>query len=248
MATSKVKHTRRIKRTVPLNQAEAVGEGKLRIVKALLLSNLVSVVLFGLRVIVTQSDRYWFLFWNLMLAWLPALFAFLLLRQLKNGSWKQPIPILLTVLWLGFLPNSFYLMSDLIHLQSTGDIGVLFDAVLFLSCIWNGAVAGMLSIVWVHTATYKKIGPNIAAVAVAAALGLASFAIYLGRILRWNTWDVLFNPAGILFDVSDRVINPLTHPQFILTTLTFFVLLGSMYMVIWQFVRYFNPLTTSKSK
>jgi len=248
MATSKVKHTRRTKRTDPLNQAEAVGEGKLRIVKALLLSNLVSVVLFGLRVIVTQSDRYWFLFWNLMLAWLPALFTFLLLRQLKHGSWKQPIPILLTVLWLGFLPNSFYLMSDLIHLQSTGDIGVLFDAVLFLSCIWNGAVAGILSIVWVHTAAYKKIGPNMAAAAVAVALGLASFAIYLGRILRWNTWDVLFNPAGILFDVSDRVINPLTHPQFILTTLTFFVLLGSMYMVIWQFVRYFNPLTTSKSK
>ncbi len=49
MATSKVKHTRRTKRTEPLNQAEAVGEGKLRIVKALLLSNLVSVVLFGLR-------------------------------------------------------------------------------------------------------------------------------------------------------------------------------------------------------
>ncbi|HUP26695.1 MAG TPA: DUF1361 domain-containing protein [Candidatus Limnocylindrales bacterium] len=209
---------------------------RLRITKALLISNLVSIVLFGLRVIATHNTYYWFLFWNLLLAWMPAIFAILLRRQLKRKSWQEPLPILLTFLWLGFLPNSFYLMSDLIHLQNTGDIGVLFDVVLFLSCIWNGVVAGMLSLVWVHKVLLQKTRSVIAAGIVGAVLAMTSFAIYLGRTLRWNTWDVLVNPAGILFDVSERVINPLEHPQVLVTTLTFFVLLGSMYMVIWQFV------------
>jgi uncharacterized membrane protein len=205
------------------------------VINALLLSNLVSIFLFGLRVIATHNSAYWFLFWNLLLAWAPVLWVWLLVNQLRHKSWKQPLPIFLTVLWLGFLPNSFYLMSDLIHLHSTGDIGLLFDVVLFLSCIWNGLVAGVLSLIWVHQAIIKTKGTNLAAWLMAAALLVTSFAIYLGRILRWNTWDLLINPAGVLFDVSERVINPLAHPQFVVTTLTFFVLLGSIYLVVWEF-------------
>ncbi len=218
----------------------SISAARLGIAKALLISNLVSIMLFGLRVIATHNAQYWFLLWNLLLAWMPVLFVFLLSRQLKHKSWKKPLPVVLTLLWLGFLPNSFYLMSDLIHLQSTGDIGVLFDVVLFLSCIWNGVVAGMLSIVWVHKALLKRKGPIFAASLVSVVFALTSFAIYLGRTLRWNTWDVLINPAGVLFDVSERVINPLAHPQVVVTTLTFFVLLGSMYLVIWQFAGVFD--------
>lgn len=208
---------------------------KLGVAKALLVSNVVSIVLFALRVIATHSTAYWFLFWNLLLAWVPVLLVWLLLRTLKLHSWREPLPIVLTLLWLGFLPNSFYIMSDLIHLQNTGDIGVLFDVVLFMSCIWNGLVAGMLSIIWVHSAIIKRKSKLAAACLIAMVLLVTSFAIYLGRTLRWNTWDVLVNPAGILFDVSERVINPLAHPQVLVTTLTFFVLLASMYAVVWQF-------------
>ncbi len=220
---------------------------RLRIAKAILISNLISVVLFGLRIMATHSTYYWFLLWNLLLAWVPIIFILLLRRQLKHKSWKEPIPIALTFLWLGFLPNSFYLMSDLIHLQNTGDIGILFDAVLFLSCIWNGAVAGMLSIVWVHRAILKRRGRLIAATIIGVVFAITSFAIYLGRTLRWNTWDVLVNPAGILFDVSERVINPLAHPQVLVTTLTFFALLGSIYIVVWEFVCALDPNGQAKN-
>jgi len=210
---------------------------KLSIVKALLISNLVSILLFGMRFSATQSTAYWFLFWNLLLAWVPLIFVWMLRGQLKRRSWKEPVPVIYTLLWLGFLPNSFYLMSDLIHLQSVEASGVLFDAVLFLSFIWNGIVAGLLSIIWVHRAILKRRGRRVAAGIVSIILLLTSFAIYIGRNLRWNTWDVLVNPAGILFDVSETVINPFSHPQVLLTTLTFFMLIGSMYMVVWQFVQ-----------
>lgn len=210
------------------------------LIRAILVSNSVSIVLFGLRVIATDDTRYWFLFWNLLLAWVPVLFAWMLTNRLKTKSWKEPVPIALTLLWLVFLPNSFYLISDLIHLQSTGDIGVLFDAVFFLSCIWNGIVAGMLSIIWVHQAIILRRSRTIAASIIAVVILLVSFAIYLGRALRWNTWDIVANPAGLLFDVSERLINPLGHPQVFVTTFTFFALLGSMYLVIWSFVEVLN--------
>lgn len=213
---------------------------KLSIINALLISNLVSIILFVMRVSATRSFNYWFLFWNLLLAWVPLFFVYLLRNQLKNKSWREPLPVIYTLLWLGFLPNSFYLMSDLIHLQSVQQARVLFDAVLFLSFIWNGMVAGLLSIIWVHQALLKRRGRAAAAGVIAVVLLLTSFAIYLGRNLRWNTWDVLVNPAGILFDVSERVINPFSHPQVLLTTLTFFMLIGSMYAVVWQFYRAFS--------
>lgn len=208
-----------------------------RLVRALIISNIVSLVLFGLRVIGTENLQYWFLFWNLLLAWLPVLFAWLLIRSLKDRTWKEPLPMLLTVLWVSFLPNSFYLMSDLIHLKDTGEIGLLFDTVLFLSCIWNGAVAGMLSLVWVHRAVLRRRPAAFAARLITFVLAITSFAIYLGRSLRWNTWDLLVNPAGLLFDISERFINPLAHPQLFVTTLTYFVLLSSMYLVIWNFIQ-----------
>lgn len=218
------------------------------LVRALIVSNAVSLILFGLRVVGTDNTQYWFLFWNLLLAWVPVLLAWLLVRSLKDRSWKEPLPMVLTFLWLGFLPNSFYIMSDLIHLKNTGEIGLLFDSVFFLSFIWNGGVAGMLSLVWVHKAILSRRSAHFATLLITITLMLTSFAIYLGRSLRWNTWDLLVNPAGLLFDVSERFINPLAHPQLFVTTLTFFALLGSMYLVIWNFMHTLKIRTKAKSK
>lgn len=213
------------------------------LIYALLVSNGVSIFLFLLRAWAANSDRYWFLFWNLILAWVPFFLTLLLLKKLKIFSWKHPLMILLSVAIVAFLPNSFYIISDLIHLQSTGEIGVLYDAVLFMSIIWNSLIAGMGSVFLIHRELIKRLPADIAHLIVGIMFLLIGFAIYLGRSLRWNTWDILFNPFGIVFDVSDRVINPLAHPQVFVTTVTFFLLLGSMYFVFWQLV---STLTTRK--
>jgi uncharacterized membrane protein len=72
---------------------------------------------------------------------------------------------------------------------------------------------------------------------VAITLLLCSFAIYLGRDLRWNSWDILINPGSLLFDVSDRFLHPGAHPRTFVTTLTFFVLLGTFYIVVRSLAR-----------
>lgn len=209
------------------------------VVQSLIISNIVSVGLFGVRVLATDNTRYYFLFWNLLLAWIPALIVWFFVKRTESKGWKGYIPLLLTLLWLGFLPNSFYLISDLIHLQSTGEVGILYDAVLFMSCIFNGLVAGYISMVWMHALLIKKIGQKLANIVITFALASSSFAIYLGRNLRWNTWDVLTNPIAILFDITERIINPLSHPRMFVTTLSFFGLLASMYLVIWSLTRSF---------
>ncbi len=211
------------------------------VTKALIVSNLVSLVLFLIRVAGGRTDRYWFMFWNLFLAWIPVLAAWLLLKRLKNEQWDQPWPVSLTTLWLGFLPNSFYMITDLVHLHSTGEVGILYDAVLFMSFILNGMIAGTLSLFWVHKELLKRRSRQSAQLIIVCVLLAVSFAIYLGRHLRWNTWDVLANPAAILFDISDHIIYPLDHLQGFVTTGTFFILLGSFYWVVWSVAGALRP-------
>lgn len=203
---------------------------------AVLISCSVSVLFFALRWIHYNDPDYWYLNWNLVLALVPVFFAWRLNAWLQHKPWLSLPAIGMTIIWLGFLPNSFYISSDLIHLYTTDSSNILYDVVMLLSFSINGYLLGFLSIFLVHRQLIRRIKASSAHALIGVVLLLCSFAIYLGRYLRWNTWDVLINPAGVLFDVSDRIINPSSHPQTFVTTLSFFVLLGSLYWVIWQMV------------
>ncbi len=216
-----------------------------RVAAALVYASLISVALFVGRAFVSQNLRYWFLLWNLCLAWLPLLFSGLLVYRLRSSRWLEWKNIVLTALWLGFLPNSFYLVSDLIHLRDTGEVSHLYDSVLFASLIFNGFILGLLSILGVHYELLKRFHRQKVHAVIAGVLFLCGFAIYLGRSLRWNTWDVLVNPFGILFDVSERVINPISHDQVFVTTGIFFLLLSGIYAVTWQLSEAFRDASKS---
>jgi uncharacterized membrane protein len=208
-----------------------------RVTRSLLLLGALGATLFVFEAVHYNNTQYWFLIWNLFLAWLPLFFAWHLHKWLKSKPWASWQGIGLTLLWLGFLPNSFYISSDLIHLRGLPTDNVLYDAVMLLLFAINGYLLGYISLFLVHKQLLKKLPAQSAHAVIAAVLLLCSFAIYLGRYLRWNTWDVLINPAGLLFDVSERIINPVAHPQTFSTTITFFALLGTLYIVIWEFVQ-----------
>jgi uncharacterized membrane protein len=177
-----------------------------------------------------------YLIWNLFLAWLPLLFAVLLARMLKRKAWSSWEGLLLTFLWLVFLPNSFYMVSDFIHLREVPESAVLYDAVMFASFIFCGATFGFLSLFLVHGQLRRRMSRRRTTATLGTILLLCSFAIYLGRNLRWNSWDILINPAGLLFDVSDRVLHPLAHRQTFSITLSFFVMLVTLYALVWQII------------
>lgn len=204
------------------------------IYKALAISSSVSLGLLFTRMVMFADLDYWYLAWNLFLGWVPMLFAILLVASLSKRLWLSWQCLLLTFLWLVFLPNSFYIATDFIHILEATPATLLYDIVLILSFTLNGFIMGYLSVIAVHDQLLKRIKTNYAHYLICFVFLLCSFAIYLGRYLRWNTWDIVLNPAGLLFDVSDRLINPLAYEQTFSTTVMFFVLISTFYYVTWQ--------------
>lgn len=200
---------------------------------ALLLVSGFALALSLYRMLATDSDRYWFLMWNLFLAWLPLVSAWLLYRRTPKGlNWALKNLSLLLV-WLIFLPNAFYLVTDFIHLQATTVISPMFDLVLFATYSWCGFILGYSSLFLVHVRAYQKIARRSHWLVVGSLL-LSGLAIYFGRFLRWNSWDIITNPLGLLFDVSESLINPQDHLLTFSTMVLFFIFLSIIYAVIWS--------------
>lgn len=204
---------------------------------ALLASSLVSVGFWAMGVVSNGNTEFWYLVWNLALAWIPLLLALWLERILHLRLWSGWLALLATFLWLIFLPNSFYVISDFVHLTEVPRADIVFDVVMLGSFAINGLLLGYLSLFLVHGELRKRLAGSASGLIVAGVLLLSSFAIYIGRDLRWNTWDVIFSPASLLFDVSDRLLNPGAHPQLFSTTISFFIFLSSIYVVIFYMIR-----------
>jgi uncharacterized membrane protein len=204
---------------------------------ALCVSSLSSLVLYILGTIYNKDALFWYMPWNLFLAWIPFLLAIYLDKLLYRRLWSNWYVLIVTLLWLLFLPNAFYLVSDLIHIQETGGGDLVYDVVLFASFVCNGLLLGFISLYMVHQQLRKRLVTASTTTIIGAILLLASFAIYIGRDLRWNSWDILINPASLLFDISERFIHIHQHPQLITTTLSFFLLLSTTYAIIWQATR-----------
>jgi len=205
-----------------------------RIIVSLVCLTGVSVVLFLAGATANHSLQFDYLIWNLFLAWTPLVLVVVLVRSLQKRLWSDWLPLGLTILWLLMLPNSFYMISDFLHVQDVVRNDLLYDVVMFTSFIFTGVLLGFSSLFIVHSELRKRVAARYANGCIAVTLFLCSFAIYLGRDLRWNSWDILTNPAGILFDVSDHLIHPLQSGDMYTTTISFFVLLGSLYVTGWQ--------------
>lgn len=205
-----------------------------RFIFSLALLSLVSYGLLGTRILSSDSSRYGFLAWNLFLAIVPVLLALWLAARIRKYGWARWKQIVLTLLWVGFLPNSFYLITDLIHLSPNYEADLLFDITLILSFILAGFTFGITSMFVIHKEIIKRTTERMAYAWVGLIFLAVSFAIYLGRYTRWNTWDILLRPAGLLFDVSDRLINPGIHLQTYQTTITLFLLIFCVYIVVWE--------------
>lgn len=200
----------------------------------LVLSSLVSVGLYLYGAQRNHSSAYSYLIWNLFLAFLPLLFASRLVQVLATKRWSSWEAIGLSFLWLIFLPNSFYMISDFIHLQEVMRVDLLFDVIMFTSFIYNGVVLGFCSLYLVHSQFVRRLNRRFGLEMVIATLLVCSTAIYIGRDLRWNSWDIVTNPGGLLFDVSDRLSHISSYPQMLVTIIGFFVLLSSMYALLWN--------------
>lgn len=216
-----------------------VGRRSLRtqFLLALAFAALVNVGLFAYGAYRNQSLGYSYLLWNLFLAGLPLAFSLRVVQVLQKKRWSAWEPLFFSLLWFVFLPNSFYMVSDFIHLQDAASVDVLYDAVMFTGFIFTALLLGFSSLYLMHLELKRRVRSNAAASLIGIVLLICSFGIYIGRDLRWNSWDVITNPGGLLFDISDRVLHPDGYPEMFRTTIIFFVLLSSMYLLVWRIAR-----------
>jgi uncharacterized membrane protein len=183
-----------------------------------------------------EAGAYDFLPWNLFLAWLPVVAAVAVYDAQRRGtSLIRLLPI--GAVWLLFLPNAPYLLTDFIHLGSRDDAPLWFDIVLFGSFAWTGMLLGFLSIFIMQSVVRRAFGPVWSWVLVGGSLAASSFGIYLGRSLGWNSWDFVVRPGELLEDIWARIVDPFAYPQGLGMTLALTALLWTGYLTLYAFAQ-----------
>jgi uncharacterized membrane protein len=180
-------------------------------VAALLVASAWCVALLVVRKIEFGAMLHAYLVWNLTLAWIPLLLAILLLALYARRHSALAL-IAVGAAWLLFLPNAPYLLTDFIHL---GHAHRLYDTILIGSFAATGLALGFASLLLVQLVVTRAAGALFGWVAALGALFFASIGIYLGRVLRFNSWDAIRRPH-LLFDLTlGRLSDPLGNPQLI---------------------------------
>ena len=180
------------------------------------------------RIVWTGHLRYGFLVWNLFLAWLPLVFALLACEKYQNGSGRNWRFLALAGAWLLFFPNAPYIFTDLIHLTTHFYGHFWVDMVLILICALTGLVLGFVSLYLMQSVVARMFGRLASWLFIAGVAGVSSFGIYLGRFLRFNSWDILFKPMELYHGIGNWTAAPLatSSPRAFLVLFSTFLFLA----------------------
>jgi uncharacterized membrane protein len=173
----------------------------LRPVLALAAVSAIAMGLVGTRMLLAQNLKHGYLVWNLFLAWLPLFFCLASVRTLRSHTVRHWKFWALATAWLLFLPNAPYVFTDLTHLGPRNRGHFWVDLVLIVMTAWTASLVGFLSLYVMQTLVSRRYGWVTGWGFAVVVSGLVGVGIYLGRFLRWNTWDVLVNPIGIASDM-----------------------------------------------
>jgi len=214
-------------RLIPVRQTWAA-------ILALVLASMLSCALVLVRAYYAGSTAYLFFLWNLFLAWVPvgAALVFYGLAASQNRRWA-----LLAVaagVWFLFFPNAPYIVTDLVHLRPRPRVPFWYDMICVMAFAQTGLFLGYLSLYLVQEVIRAWMGRWVGWAAALTMLGLSAFGVYLGRFLRWNSWDALVDPMGTLRGAASAA-NPWNDVQPIAFSMTFFAFSLVCYLIVYSF-------------
>ena len=213
------------------------------IVGLLAAASLVCVGLIAARSWYSHTYHYWFLLWNLALAWVP--FVFAAIAYSLASARRAVLYVLIVaaaVVWLAFFPNAPYILTDFLHLGSMGDIVPgWYDVLMLYWFAWTGLMLGIVSLYLMQEIVARGLGMAAGWVFVVVAAGLGSFGIYLGRFLRWNSWDIVRRPGPLANELLGRVTDPASQPRLLGFTLLFALLFLFIYVAVYIFAKLTKP-------
>ena len=238
----------------PYPEAPMTAEdGRKEMDRLLNYSMLFSCLLAVFRVIHTGRSTFLFLIWNLFLAYVPYVISGWMSRRQARAEHEGQGRggtgmVILFVFWLLFVPNTFYILTDLYHLgDSYNDRQVpeWFDLVLILSFAWNGLLLGVLSVrhvekllqPWLSMGRWGMLwgrpgGNGSAWLFVYPIMWLNALGVYTGRYLRYNSWEIVSNPFRLLIDIARMIIHPLQHHYAWDMIFCFSILMTLMYLML----------------
>jgi len=201
---------------------------------ALAFASAVSVTLVFARILWTGNIRYCFLIWNLFLAWLPLVCALLADEKYREASGRNWRFLGLFGAWLLLFPNAPYIFTDLIHLTTGFYSHFWVDLVLILSCALTGLVLGFVSLYLMQSVVARRFGRAASWVFIATVAGLSGFGIYLGRFLRFNSWDVVLQPVKLYHSLGRWAAEPMAHPASLALPALFAIFLFLAYVMLYS--------------
>ncbi|WP_051203858.1 DUF1361 domain-containing protein [Hugenholtzia roseola] len=186
----------------------------------LLLTGLPALLLLWLRNMLVGNQIYNFLLWNLFLGIIPlVVISAVAYGQGKIGRvffWFG------MGLWLLFYPNAPYMITDLIHINSSSPI-VVYDALLIFILAMLSTFAGFYSLSVALDLIQSRSGKNskvFSWIVLLFSIFMSSLGIYLGRVLRLNSWDIFSKPIQTFVLIIDHLFpiskNPTTYSMIFL--------------------------------
>ena len=168
-----------------------------------------------------------FLIWNLALAWIP-LVAALALDDVRSMPLVFQLPLF--ALWLAFFPNAPYLVTDIVHIDPQGGHGVssALGTLALVAAVPAGLALGFSSLLLVERNLRGRFGGKVALTVSVLSLTAACVGIYLGRVVRLNSWDLLARPRDVLYAVHANALDP--HPVAAVGTVALAAVLATLYL------------------
>ncbi len=191
-------------------------------------ATVLSVALYRFRALWYNEIGYSFLVWNLFLAWIPLGIAYTAYVM----AWKRRVVSLVIAvaafLWLIFFPNAPYILTDFQHLgQPSQAVPIWFDVILVVWFSWTGLLLGVLSLYLMQELVHREFGRVIGWAFVFAVSFLSGLGIFMGRFLRWNSWDILQQPSDIFYGLVQGARDPS------LTSIGVTALFGALFLFVY---------------
>jgi uncharacterized membrane protein len=204
------------------------------------------------RIAYTHTFRSGYVVWNLFLAFIPLLIMRLysLLEPVLQGTVRKIVQVGLAASWLLFLPNSFYILTDFMHLNYSvlvnergdtayyaanyirGDGLYVLDSLLLFLATALGAYVGGLVLIRAYRYMSKHYSILRARSIIGLIVVLSSIGVFIGRFGRWNSWDAIVHPLGVMSDFWQSITSSAGGRRFGLVFVSICLLqLASMYVV-----------------
>ena len=129
-------------------------------------------------------------------------------------------------------PSQRHLLTDIIHLRSGAGVPFWYDLILVIGFAFTGLFLGLVSLYLMQSLVRQAAGGPASWLFALLVSAISGFGIYLGRFLRWNSWDLFLNPAHLLADILERLSHPLAHYQTFVFSAMFALFFISAYFIL----------------